>query len=165
MPMKLMMPPAAMAACAALGACNAPEQKPAAPVATVAAAKPCDAYKVGDKGVSATWCGGKAVAKLNVGGKDYTLSGGTCAKDGASVTLNIGVQSTGGIEGAKPDYIGLTVFNPKPGPYYNAPLKMVLDGKEMSVNPNHGDFNAKDGTIEGETRFSHQVVKGTFTCS
>lgn len=164
--MKLMTPLAAIVACASLAGCG---EKPAkAPAPTRVAAAPfvprCDIFTKDDQGVIEVQCTGKASVKFKIGDKDYAFTGGQCHQTQGNWAMIAGV-STGDIApDPLPNGFSLTEFNWERGPFSNGVITIVVDGKRYNVRPNQGIFDAKGGTFEGETRFSHLKVSGTFDC-
>ena len=151
-----------MAACSPKS--GAPSAESHAPGTTTAAvAGSCTEYPKGAPGVINTFCDGTATVNLTVGAKAYALRGGTCSADASHFTLNLGVVASGELAGPKPDYVGLTVQGPQ-GPFSNAVLIVVVDGKAYSPAPNSGDVGPSGGHFEGETVADGTKVSASFTC-
>jgi hypothetical protein len=143
------------------GAASAESHAPGTTAAAIAGA--CSAYPKGSPGVINTFCDGPAVVKLTVGDKDYTLRGGACSAQGALFSLNLGVVAGPDLAGPKPDYVGLTAPSPA-GPFTNAVLVVVIDGKTYSVLSNTGEVGPSGGHFEGAAQSGEVKVSGTFTC-
>jgi len=163
---------AALSACAlALGACGRNEAKSGAssadshaPGTTLASAPgSCGSYAAGTPGVIRTFCTGAAVAKVNVGGTDYTVKGGTCETQGPMFSLNIGVVAGPDLGGPKPDYVGLTT-NGNTGHFDNAILTVTLGGKGYALTSSTADITPAGGTFQGTAFGDGTKVTGSFTC-
>jgi hypothetical protein len=155
----------ALAACgreeAKTGANSAESHAPGTTLATTAGA--CAAYTSGTPGVVRTFCNGPATLKAFVAGKEYDLSGGTCATEGPMFTVNLGVVSTPELGGPKPDYFGLTV--PAGGGHFsNAVLTLTVGGKGYALTSNSGDASPTGGTFTGAAFGDSAPVTGSFTC-
>jgi hypothetical protein len=155
-------------ACSPLAACSpksgAPSAESHAPGTTTAAvAGSCAEYPKGAPGVANTFCDGPATVNLTVGAKTYTLHGGTCSTDGGHFSLNLGVVATGELAGPKPDYVGLNAPTAQ-GPFSNAVLIVIVEGKAYSPAPNTGEVGPSGGHFEGETVADGTKVSGSFTC-
>jgi hypothetical protein len=155
----------ALAACgkeeAKTGASSAESHAPGTTLATSAGA--CAAYTAGTPGVIRTFCGGPATVKAFVAGKEYDLSGGSCATEGPMFSVNLGVVSTPELGGPKPDYFGLTV--PAGGGHFsNAVLTLTVGGKTYALTSNSGDTSPTGGTFTGAAYGDSAPVTGSFTC-
>ena len=162
---------AVLACTLALGACGREEAKtgansaeshaPGTTLATTAGA--CGAYTSGTPGVVRTFCGGTATVKAFVAGKEYDLSGGTCAVEGPMFSVNLGVVSTPELGGPKPDYFGLTV--PAGGGHFtNAVIALTVGGKAYALTSNSGDASPTGGTFTGAAFGDPTPVTGSFAC-
>jgi len=154
-----------LAACgrqeAKTGASSAESHAPGTTLATTAGA--CGAYSAGTPGVIRTFCGGPATVKAFVAGKEYDLSGGTCATEGPMFSINLGVVSTPELGGPRPDYFGLTV--PAGGGHFtNAVLTLNVGGKSYALTTNSGDASPTGGTFTGAAFGDSAPVTGSFTC-
>lgn len=167
---------AALAACAALGACGdksrstqaAAVSSPGAAAPTTGdssgAGGPCTSYKAGEQGVIRTFCTGKGVAKVTVGGKTYSVSGGECETQMGMRAFNAGVVTGTEHPTPLPDYVGMTVMSETGEAFENAVLPLHLGGKDMIVRPNKGTYTPAGGTFEGTVMGSGEKVMGSFTC-
>ena len=154
-----------LAACgrqeAKTGASSAESHAPGTTLATTAGA--CGAYTPGTPGVIRTFCTGPATVKAFVAGKEYDLSGGTCAVEAGIFSVNLGVVSTPELGGPKPDYFGLTV--PAGGGHFtNAALTLTVGGKSYALTSNSGDASTTGGTFTGAAFGDPAPVTGSFTC-
>jgi hypothetical protein len=122
----------------------------------------CSSYHAGSKGVTQTFCTGKAVVKITVGTATTTIKGGTCAVSGAFFTVNAGVVVGLTFKGTKPNYFGMDAPQAS-GAFSNATLAYVVGGTSGLLTKNSGDTNHKTGTFTG-TDLSGNAVSGTFTC-
>jgi hypothetical protein len=155
----------ALAACgreeAKTGASSAESHAPGTTLATSAGA--CASYAPGTPGVVRAFCNGPATVKAFVAGKEYDLSGGTCATEGPIFTVNLGIVSTAELGGPKPDYFGLTV--PAGGGHFsNAALTLTVGGKSYALTSNSGDDSSSGGTFTGAAFGDPAPVTGSFTC-
>jgi hypothetical protein len=162
------LPALALAALLPLAAC-APHKSSAssadshAPGTTTASVPAdCSKYPKGSPGVINTFCDGKAVVKLTVGGVPHTLSGGSCSTSAGLFALNLGVVSGPELAGPKPDYVGLTAQN-ETGPFTNAVLAINVDGKAYAVTENTGTVSPAGGSFSGKA-LGGEPVAGSFTC-
>jgi hypothetical protein len=142
-------------------AISAESHAPGTTAAIIAA--PCKAYPKDAPGVVGAYCDGRAVVKLTVGDKPYTLQGGTCAVQNGVFSLNVGVLGNKDLAGPKPDYIGLTT-SAAPGPFTNATLKVIIDGKTYRVRANTGETSSAGGHFDGVSAAKHVKVTGVFSC-
>jgi len=143
------------------GASSAESHAPGTTLATTAGA--CAAYSAGAPGVIRTFCSGPATVKAFVAGKEYDLSGGTCATETGMFSVNLGVVSTPELGGPKPDYFGLTV--PAGGGHFsNAVLTLTVGGKSYALTSNSGDASPTGGTFTGAAYGDSAPVTGSFTC-
>jgi len=154
-----------LAACgreeARTGASSAESHAPGTTLATAPGA--CAAYIPGTAGVVGAFCSGPATVKAFVAGKEFDLSGGTCAIVGGQFTVKLGVVSTPALGGPKPDYFGLTV--PAGGGHFtNADLTLNVGGKAYVLTTNSGDASPAGGTFTGAATSDPAPVTGSFTC-
>jgi hypothetical protein len=127
-----------------------------------AAATGCSSFTPGKKGVTQTFCGGKAVIMITAGASTVTIKGGTCAVSGPYFTVNAGVVVGPGFKGAKPNYFGVDA-NPAPGAFTNATISYTLNGTGGLLTKNSGTTDHKTGTFSG-TDLTGAAVTGSFTC-
>jgi len=154
-----------LAACgreeAKTGASSAESHAPGTTLATSAGA--CASYAPGTPGVVRAFCNGPATVKAFVAGKEYDLSGGTCAAEGPMFTVNLGIVSTAELGGPKPDYFGLTV--PIGGGHFtNAAITLTVGGKDYALTSNTGDTGPTGGTFTGAAMGDSAPVTGSFSC-
>jgi len=155
----------ALAACgreeAKTGASSAESHAPGTTLATSAGA--CATYAAGTPGVVRTFCNGPATVKAFVAGKEYDLSGGTCATEAGVFSANLGVVSTPDLGGPRPDYFGLTV--PSGTTHFsNAVLTLNVGGKAYALTSNSGDVSPAGGTFTGAAYGDSAPVTGSFSC-
>jgi len=124
----------------------------------------CSAYKAGKNGVIRTFCTGKATATVTAGGTTTVIKGGSCAKSGNYLTVNVGVVTRTGFKGPKPNYFGLDV-PPTATTFSNAILSYAVGGASGYATSNSGTVasNHKSGTFSG-TDLEGKTVSGSFTC-
>jgi hypothetical protein len=121
---------------------------------------------------------GPAKAIVKVGGKTYSLSGGSCTKTSKYVNVNIGTLVLSGPK-EKYSYFGLLVGQypgalpgakaaPKDGTYAGGLVSLVWKGKSYSADTNVKitlKKNRTSGTFSGVGHFTPNLkVSGTFTC-
>ncbi len=137
---------------------------PAAAKAHKKAGSSCSAYKAGKNGVIRTFCSGSATATVTVAGTSTVMKGGTCGKSGNYFTVNVGVVTSPGYKGAKPNYFGLDA-PPNATSFTNAILSYAVGGTGGYATTNSGTVaaNHKSGTFTG-TDLQGQTVSGSFTC-
>lgn len=122
----------------------------------------CSSFHPGSKGVTQSFCTGKAVIKITIGATTTTIKGGTCEVSGAYFTVNAGVVVAPTFKGTKPNYFGMDA--PKTsGAFSNATLAYVVGGTSGFLSKNSGTTNHKTGTFSG-TDLSGNAVSGSFTC-
>jgi hypothetical protein len=122
----------------------------------------CSSFHPGSKGVTQTFCTGKAVIKITIGSATTSIKGGTCAVSGAYFTVNAGVVVGPTFKGTKPNYFGMDASQ-APGAFSNATLAYVVAGTSGLLLKNSGVTNHKTGTFTG-TDLSGNPVSGSFTC-
>lgn len=165
---------AALAVCAALAGCGQKTSEAGAVASPGAAAPttastaggggPCSSYKAGEQGVIRTFCTGKGVAKVTVGDKSYSVSGGECETQMGMRAFNAGVVTGTEHPTPLPDYVGMTVMTETGETFENAVLPLHLGGKDMIVRPNKGTYTPAGGTFEGTVIGTGEKVTGSFTC-
>jgi hypothetical protein len=142
------------------GASSADSHAPGTTTASMAA--DCAKYPPGSPGVIRTFCDGRAVVSVSVGGVAHTLGGGTCDTTAGAFALNLGVVSGPELAGPKPDYVGLIAPSAS-GPFTNAVLAVNVGGKGYAVTQNSGQVSATGGSFTGKA-ITGEAVSGTFTC-
>jgi len=154
-----------LAACgrdgARTGASSAESHAPGTTLATTAGA--CGTYTPGTPGVIRTFCNGPVTVKAFVAGKEYDLSGGTCATEAGLFNVNLGVVSTADLGGPRPDYFGLSVPS-ETSHFSNATLTLNVGGKAYALTSNSGDVSPAGGTFTGAAMGDSAPVTGSFTC-
>ena len=143
------------------GANSADSHAPGTTLATAPGS--CASYAPGTPGVIRTFCNGTAVVKLNVGGTDYVLRGGSCGPDMGMFSVNLGVVAGPDLGGPKPDYFGLTIPQTA-GPFTNGVLAVNVGGKGYAFNQNSGTLTGTSGTFEGTALGDGTKISGSFSC-
>lgn len=123
----------------------------------------CAAY-TGKPGVTRTFCGGPAEATVLVTGKTTIFSGGSCMRGPMGFTINIGVVTSPGFTGARPDYLGMTLLGKTSGTFTGATISIVKDGKADIVTHASGTVDPAGGHFVGKSMHGAGAVQGSFTC-
>jgi hypothetical protein len=106
---------------------------------------------------------GTATATVTVDGKTFTLSGGSCARSGDVLSVNIGVPSSQAPAGTHPDYFG--VYIPKaPGTFDEGTVTFTKDGKRYGVGRAAGEATEFGASFSGKLMRGSGTVTGSFKC-
>jgi hypothetical protein len=122
----------------------------------------CSSFHPGSKGVTQSFCTGKAVIKITIGATTTSIKGGTCAVSGSYFTVNAGVIVGPTFKGTKPNYFGMDASQ-APGAFSKATIAYVVAGTSGLLIKNSGMTNHKTGTFTG-TDLNRNSVTGSFTC-
>jgi hypothetical protein len=106
---------------------------------------------------------GTATASVTVDGKTFTFSGGSCARSGDVLSVNIGVPSSQAPAGTHPDYFG--VYIPKaPGTFDEGTVTFTKDGKRYGVGRATGEATDSGASFSGKLMRGSGTVTGSFKC-
>jgi hypothetical protein len=112
---------------------------------------------------------GPAAATATAGGKTVRFSGGACAGNTVTFTVNLGTIAVSRLPNAKPAGVpsfGLTISPGTTGVHINQSIVWVSGGKRFSVYNDTATLasDRKTGSFKGRLYPGGGKVSGTFTC-